>query len=351
MTSARRAVRAAALLTTIAGLSMSATSGSFAQGDDFYRGKTLNIVVGFSAGGGYDAYARLLARYYGAHIPGNPQVVVQNMPGAASRRAIQYLDTNAPNDGTSIVIFNFGQITSSIVMPPKNMDLDFRRYAWIGSMNRDVSVCYVWKERFPNVKNAVDLAESGKQAIYGLTGVGSASYFNQAMLIGVFEVNLKQVTGYPGSKDKQIAIERGELDGDCGEWSSVPDNWQQSGKLTYLMKSSKSVLEGMPGDIPWAVDLATNQEKKQMVRLLTAANDIGRPFITRRDVPEARLKILRTSFNKALSDPALVTEGKQTGRAVSPMTAEEVMEALEELYAIPATVVAKTKAALPAAPK
>lgn len=329
----------------------SATTSAGAQDADFYRGKTLNIVVGFSTGGGYDSYARLLARHIGKHIPGNPTVVVQNMPGAASRRAVQYLDTTAPSDGTAIVIFNFGQITSSLVLPPENMTLDFRNYAWIGSMNRDVSVCYVWKDRFPGVKNALDLARTGKEVIYGLTGVGSSSYFNQGMLKGVFDVKLKQVTGYPGSSDKQIAIERGELDGDCGEWSSVPDNWQRADRLTYVMRSSKLLPEGMPPEVPWAVDLAPTDEKKQMVRLLTAASDIGRPFITRRDVPPERLSILRTAFDNAMKDPALIAEGKQTGRPITAMTSEEALTALNELYAISAEIVAKTKAALPSAPK
>ncbi len=317
------------------------------QADDFYRGKTVTITVGFSPGGGYDAYGRMLARHIGNHIPGNPQVIVQNMPGAASRRAIQYLDTAAPNDGTAIVIFNFGQITSSIVLPPADMELDFRNYAWVGSMNRDISVCYVWKERHPGVSNALELAATGNEIIYGLTGVGSASYFNQAMLKGVFGVNLRQVTGYPGSRDKQIAIERGELDGDCGEWSSVPPSWQQAGSLTHLMRSSQVLPDDMSPDIPWAVDLAPTEERKQMVRLLTAASDIGRPFITRRDVPADRLQTLRTAFNNAMKDPAMVEDSRRTGRPISPMTGEEAAAALEELYSIPENIVQMTREILP----
>ena len=164
-------------------------------------------------------------------------------------------------------------------------------------------------------------------------------------------MNLKQVAGYPGSKDKQLAIERGELDGDCGEWSSVPENWNASGRIVHMMRSSKFTPVGMSPDIPWAVELAPTEEKKQMVRLLTAASDIGRPFLTRRDVPVDRLAILRTAFNNALSDPVLIADADKTGRHVSPMTAEEVMAALEELYAIPKEIVDKTKASLPTAQK
>ncbi len=230
-------------------MAMGLTQVSTAQADDFYKGKNISVTVGFGPGGGYDAYGRLLARHWGPHIPGHPQVIVQNMPGASSLKAVQYLETVAPTDGTSVVIFNFGQITNSIVNPPKNIKVDFRNFAWIGSMNRDVSVCYVWKARFPGIKNAADLNKA-KNINYGLTGVGSASYFNQALLLGVFDAPLKQVKGYKSSKEKQIAIERGELDGDCGDWTSVPDDWVRDGKVTWLLKSSPSTRKGSTRAFP-----------------------------------------------------------------------------------------------------
>ncbi len=323
-----------------------AAAAPAAASDDVFRGKTVNVIVGFGPGGGYDAYARMLARHIGKHIPTNPTVIVQNMPGAASLKAVQYLQTAAPNDGTAVVIFNFGQITNSLVMPPQNMKLDFREFAWIGSMNRDVSVCYVWKERFPTVVNALDLAKV-KNLNYGLTGIGSASYFNQAMLLGVFDAPLKQVRGYSSSKEKQIAIERGELDGDCGEWSSVPQHWFKDGKLTFVMRSSPSLPQGMPESIPYAGDIAPTAERKQIVQLLTAASDIGRPFITRKDTLADPLRLLRAGFDAALRDPALLAEADKTGRHVSPLTAAEAEAALRELYAIPDTVVAQAKGMMP----
>jgi tripartite-type tricarboxylate transporter receptor subunit TctC len=266
------------------------------------------------------------------------------MPGAASLKAVQYLEGTAPNDGTAIVIFNFGQITNSLVMPPKNMDLDFRDFAWIGSMNRDVSVCYVWKDRF-KAKTPLDLAKA-KQVNYGLTGVGSASYFNQMMLIGVFDVPLKQIKGYSSSKEKQIAIERGELDGDCGEWNSVPEDWLRDNKLTVLLRYSQHLPEGMPASIPFAGDIAPTPEKKQIVRLLTAATDMGRPFITRKNVPAERLGILRKAFDETMKDPELLADAKRIDREITPMTAKEVEAALNELYGIPKAVVEQAKAML-----
>lgn len=336
----RGAALAAAV--AVAGLSQSVA----ARAADYYKGKTITIIIGFGPGGGYDAYGRLLARHLGAHIPGHPTVIAQNMPGASSLKAVQYLQVRAPKDGRAIVHFNFGQITNSIVNPPKNFKVDFRNFAWIGSMNRDVSVCYVWKDRFPAIKNAADLNKV-KRINYGLTGVGSASYFNQAILLGVFNAPLRQVKGYKGSKEKQIAIERGELDGDCGDWTSVPPDWVSAGKVTYLMKSSPSTPEGLNPAIPYAGAIAATQEKKQIVRLLSAASEIGRPFITRKEVPADLLQILRSAFDAAVKDPKLLAESKKIGRPISPMTAKEAQETLAELYAMPKDIIAKAKAILP----
>lgn len=310
--------------------------------DDVFKGKTVSINIGFGPGGGYDAYGRLLARHIGKHIPGKPTVVAQNMPGAGSMKAVQYLQTAAPKDGTAIVIFNFGQITSSIVLPNDKIKVDFRDFAWLGSMNRDVSVCYVWKDRFPGVENAANL-NTVKNVNYGLTGVGSASYFNQMMLIGVFDAPLKQVKGYKSSKEKQIAIERGELDGDCGDWTSVPADWMRDGKLTILMKNSPSTPEGMSSSVAYAGDLAATPEKKKIVTLLSAAGEIGRPFITRKDVPADRLAILRAAFDASVNDPELLAESRKFKRPISPMTAKEAQETLEELYAMPTDIVAMAK--------
>ena len=316
---------------------------------DQFQGKTVNLIVGFGPGGGYDEYARMLARHMGKHIPGKPSLIVQNMPGAASLKSVQYLQTTAPKDGTAIVTFNFGQITNSLVMPPKDMNLDFRDFAWISSMNRDVSVCYVWKDRFA-ARTVLDLAKA-ERVNYGLTGVGSGSYFNQMMLILVFDVPLKQIKGYTSSKEKQIAIERGELDGDCGEWSSVPADWLRDDKLAMLLRYSTHASHDMPASIPYAGDLAQTPEKKQIVKLLTSATDMGRPFITRKDVPSDILAILRKAFADTMVDRELIAEAKKTDRELSPMSPKDIEAALEELYALPVDIVRKTTAMLNAQPE
>src|SRR5580692_6814462 len=176
-----------------------------AAAQDFYKGKTLTIVVGFSAGGGFDLNARLLARHIGRHIPGNPDVIVQNMPGAATIKSVLYLDTTAPRDGTVITIFNFGQIGDSRMMPEK-YKVDFRKFSWIGSISQDLTVCYLW-----GAVGVKTLAEAQKYAgpiHMGLTGIGTSSDINQKILKEIFKIPVQQVAGYPGSGEERLAIER-----------------------------------------------------------------------------------------------------------------------------------------------
>src|SRR6266702_3345064 len=185
---------------------MSFTTPAVAQ--DFYRGKTVTILVGFSPGGGFDLNARVLARHIGRHIPGNPTVAVQNMAGAGSLTAVHYLDLSAPKDGTVLDIFNFGNIGDSRLHPEK-IKIDFRKFNWIGSVSQDLTVCYVWHTFGPKT-----LAELKAREVHmGLIGTGTSSDNNQKIVKNIFGVRLKQVAGYPGSAQERIAIERGELDG------------------------------------------------------------------------------------------------------------------------------------------
>src|SRR5580704_17081823 len=192
-----------------------------AVAQDFYRGKTITIMVGFTAGGGFDLNARLLARHLGRHLAGNPDVIVQNMPGAASLKSVLYLDTTAPQDGTVISTFNFGQIGDSRMLPEK-VKVDFRKFSWIGSISHDTTICYTWHAL--GLKTLAELQRHGTVHM-GLTGVGTSSDINQKILREIFKVQVAQVGGYPGSADERLAIERRELDGDCGAWSSIPQEW------------------------------------------------------------------------------------------------------------------------------
>jgi len=310
-----------------------------ARAQDFYRGKTLTIVVGFTPGGGFDINARLLARHIGRHIPGNPTIVVQNMPGAAGLNSAQYLDTAAPRDGTVIDIFNFGNIGDSRLHPDK-IKVDFRKFNWIGSISQDLTVCYVWHTF--GVKTIADL-KAKPHVHMGLTGMGSSSDTNQRILKSIFGVRIQQVAGYPGSAEQRIAIERGELDGDCGAWSSIPLEWIEGRKIVPVIRSSPSIAPDMPSDVPYGVDIAPSGRDRQVLRMLLASTQVGRPFIASQAVPAERVKILRDAFNATMQDPQFVAEAQKLRLPISPKTGEEALKVVEEIYATPGDIVAAAR--------
>ncbi|MFT5539419.1 MAG: tripartite-type tricarboxylate transporter receptor subunit TctC [Alphaproteobacteria bacterium] len=324
----------------IAAASLTFTSTHAAHAADVYKGKTIVVTVGFGPGGGYDRYGRLLARHIGRHIPGKPTVVVKNLPGAGSLKSVQYLRTVAPKDGTAIVIFNFGQITRSLVLPSKKIKVDFRDFAWIGSINRDLSVCYVRKGIGGD--NLATLAKRPR-VNFGLTSVGSASYFNQSMMRGIFGIKLKQIAGYSGSKQKQLAIERHELDGDCGAWSSVPADWLRDKKIDVLLRYSPLKPADMPATIPFAGDIAKTASDKQIIKLLTGASELGRPFIAPKELAKDRLAILRTAFGATMKDTVFTADAKKQRLPVSPIVGKEAVATIKEIYSIPSDVVKKAK--------
>jgi tripartite-type tricarboxylate transporter receptor subunit TctC len=306
-----------------------------AVAQDFYRGKTLTIVVGFTAGGGFDVNARLLARHIGRHIPGNPNIVVQNLPGAAGLNSVAYLDGAAAKDGTVIDIFNFGNIGDSKVTPDK-IKVDFRKYNWIGSIAQDLAVCYVWHTFGPKT-----LAELKARATVhmGRTAVGSSSDVNQRILKNIFGVRIQHISGYPGSVEERMAIERGEVDGNCGAWSSIPADWIESRKIVPIIRSAPFAPPDLPPGVPLSVEIAPSEREREVIRLLVASGQVGRPFIASAAVPAERVRILRDAFNATVRDPQFLAEAQKLRLPVSPMTGEEALKIVEDIYATPDEIV------------
>jgi tripartite-type tricarboxylate transporter receptor subunit TctC len=302
----------------------------------FFRGKTARVVVGFTPGGGYDVYARTLARHYGRHIPGNPTVVVQNMPGAASLKSVQYLGAGAPADGSLIVTFNPGLITQSLTSPDK-VPVKFLDYSWIGNVSEDFRVCFTWNGT--GIKNWSEFLAKDR-VVFGNTGVGTSAYIDDRMLTDLFGAKLHAVMGYPGSADKRVAIERGELDGDCGSWTSMPEDWLRDRKITLLIRFSRNLAPGMPADLPYAGDLLTDPSKKQIFTLLGAGAVVGRPFIAPRAVPADRLAALRSAFDATMKDPEFLAEAARQRLMVAPMTGAEVTAFLRTLQQTPPEIIA-----------
>jgi tripartite-type tricarboxylate transporter receptor subunit TctC len=329
------------LLTSIAACAVMLLCGSAYSQDvaSFYNGKNVRIIVGFSAGGGYDLYARLLARHIGRHIPGNPAIIVQNMPGSASLKSVQYLDVGAPADGTVITTFNPGLITQSITTPDK-APVKFLNYAWVGNISEDFRVCYTWHAS--GVKNWQDfLAKENLR--FGNTGAGTSAYIDNRMLSVLLGAKIHQVQGYPGSADKRLAIERGELDGDCGSWTSLPDDWVKDNKITLLVRFSRTRLPDMPATMAYASDLLSDQKKKEIFSLLTAGALIGRPFIAPRNVPADRVAALRAAFDATMKDPEFLADAEKQRMTVLPMTGGEVETAIKKIYQTPPDIVAAAK--------
>ncbi len=323
-----------AVAATLASSSVSAQSLA-----EFYRGKTVRVIVGFSSGGGYDQYARLLVRHMGRHTPGNPTYIVQNMPGAASLKSVLYLDQGASTDGTTIATFNPGLLSQSLTIPEK-VNVDFRRFAWIGNISEDFRVCFTWHAK--NLKT-FDQVKSARQIIFGTTGVGTSAYIEGRMLDEVFGVNLRQVQGYPGSADKRIAIERGELDGDCGSWTSLPDDWLRDNKINLFVRFSKNLTADMPKDLLYAGSLITDPETKATFDLLMSGAEVGRPYMAPSALPADRLAGLRTAFNATMKDTEFLSDARKQRLEVNAQTGEEVVATIAQIYKTPSAAIKRAR--------
>jgi tripartite-type tricarboxylate transporter receptor subunit TctC len=319
-----------------------ATGSASAQDDDYFKGKTVTVIVGFSAGGGYDVYARALARYFGKHVPGTPNVIVQNMPGAGSLTSVRYLNGPAAKDGTVITLFNPGVITDSLLNPEK-VKLKLDQFAWLGSITRDFRVCYAWVKT--GIKSYADLA-SGREFIMGATGVNTSNYMNGAMLRSLLGLNVRQITGFPGSNEMRLAIERSELHGDCGSWSSVPDDWIKRKQINVFLRFSPRLDPEVPATVPFAVDVAKTDEQKRLIRILIGAGELGRPFVLSKLVPADRLKMLQSAFATTMKDAGFLAETKKLGLPVDPAFPDEVATILKEIYSASPELVAKAKQAI-----
>ena len=310
-----------------------------AQAADFYKDKTVNVVVGFTPGGGYDAYARALARFLGDYIPGHPNVIVQNMPGAGSLTAIRSLDVTQPKDGTVMVIFNPGLITQSIVEPDK-VSVDFKKYAFVGVVTPDFRVCYGYGPK--GVKSWEDMM-SRKEFILGSTAKGSGNYVNGATLRELFNAPVKQILGFPGSAEQRLAIERGELDGDCGSFASIPAQWLQNGSVNLFVRFTRNKQPGMSDSARFIEDFAKTQEDKDLLAVLDAEDEIGRPFVVSRDIPADRLAILRKAFDEVMKDKAFRAEMEKQQLPVDPFTGADAEKLMAKMLNVPASIVQRAR--------
>jgi tripartite-type tricarboxylate transporter receptor subunit TctC len=307
---------------------------------EFYKGKNVDLYVGYSTGGGYDVYGRIVARFMGRHIPGNPTVVVKNMDGAGSMRAANYIYNVAPKDGTA-----FGTVARGLAFDTlfglQGAQFDGTKFSWIGSANDEVSVCVGWSST-SGIAKFEDLKT--KQMIVGGTG-GSADTDQFPRIINaVLGTKMKLVVGYPGGNEVNLAMERGEVQGRCGwSWSSVKSTqsgWLKDKKINVLVQLSLSKHADLP-DVPLIMDLAQTEEQKQIFRLIFARQVLGRPFLAPPGLPADRLAALRTAFMDTMKDADFLAEADKLKLEITAVPGETLQKIVQEAYATPKDVVKK----------
>ena len=325
-------------------LVLSATAPHADPVANFYHGRTITLVIGYSAAGGYDTYARVVAQHLGKHIPGNPTIVPQNMEGAGSLRAANYLYNAAPHDGSVIGIFARGMAMEPLIGKSHAL-FDARKFTWIGSGTNEVSTCVTWHES--PVKTWADALTTP----FTVGGEGSASDPDifATVLRNVFGVKLRLISGYPGSAEVALAIERREVDGRCGwSYSSLmqqrPD-WVRDGRVNILVQLALAKAPELP-DVPLITDFATTDRQRQILRLVFSRQAVARPFVAPPGIPGERREALRAAFDATMQDPAFLAEAKQRGLEVNPVSGPEIDKLLVDLYATPPDIVAETRAVI-----
>lgn len=312
--------------------------------EDFYRGRTVTLVIGYSVAGGYDTYARVVAQHLGKHIPGNPKILPQNMEGAGSLRAANYLYNAAPKDGSVIGMFGRGMAMEPLI-GTSHTQFDARKFSWLGSGTNEVSTCLTWHD------SAVKTWADSLRTPFTVGGEGSGSdpdIFAKVMR-SLFGVKLRLVSGYPGTAEIALAIERGEVDGRCGwSYSSLvqqrPD-WVADKLVNILVQLSLTKSPALP-DVPLITDFATTDRQRQILRLVFSRQAMARPFTAPPGIPAERCDALRAAFDATMRDPEFLAEAKQRGLEVNPVSGPEIDKLIADLYATPPDIVAEVRATI-----
>ncbi len=334
-----------AVLLAVAPLVAWPTSRAGAQdAAQFYRGRSIDLAIGYSVGGGYDLYARLVAQHLGDHIPGNPTIIPRNMEGAASLRLANYLYGAAPRDGSVIGAISRGAAFDPL-LNENGAQFDASKFSWIGSANNEVSVCVALQSS--GVESFNDVLT--KPLTIGATGVGDDTYQFPALMNAVLGTKFKIVTGYPGGNDITLAMERGEVQGRCGwSWSSVVEtrmDWITSKKIVVLVQMSLSKHPDLP-DVPLIMDLAKTDEERQIFKLIFARQVMGRPFVAPPAVPADRLAVLRSAFSETMKDKAFLADAEKRKFEINPVDGEQIQALVQEIYQTPSAVTKKAAAIL-----
>ena len=316
-------------------LLLAAPAGAQTSVEGFYRGKTIDLAIGFTPGGGYDLYARLLARFMGDHIPGKPRINARNMPGAGSRVAIGFMQNLAPKDGTALATADQAMAVQQAVGEPGIL-FDARNFGWIGNPIVDNNVVVTWHTS--GVRTIADARE--REIAIGATGYNTSSQYPRA-LNAIAGTKFRVVLGYPGANEINLAMENGEMQGrGSNSWSSYkaqkPD-WLRDHKINVLVQIGLTKEPDLP-DAPLLIDLATNDVDRAALKLLSAPPTVGRPLFTTPGVPSERLAALRQAFDETMKDPAFLDEARRAGLDIDPVSGPALDNITRDILASPTEV-------------
>jgi tripartite-type tricarboxylate transporter receptor subunit TctC len=316
------------------------TQAGHAQSPDTID-RPVTIYVAGTAGGGIDLYARLVGRHLGRHIPGKPSVTVQLMPGAGGIRAANFLAEQAPRDGTAITTFAGGPILEPLI-GARNPGYDMSRFTWVGAVTKDIGLCMAWGvSPFRTIDDV-----KKQQMIVGGTGAGSETDTWPVVLNDVLGTKFKLVTGYVGSQETILAIERGETHGRCvfsySALKTAKPDWLRDKKINVLVLTALEKSPDFPG-VPAVVDLVAKPEDRALLELMVAPGAMARPFVAPPGVPANRAALIRRAFDATLQDPEFRAEAIRIQADIAPTAGEDVQKLVERIYATPKPVIERIK--------
>lgn len=321
-------------------------AGEVSAQADFYAGKQVSLLIGTTAGGGYDAYGRLLARHISRHIPGNPAVVARNMPGAGGLTAANYLYNRAPKDGTEILTVQnglpFERLFQTLSPEGKNALFDATKFGWIGSATQTVFVTVTWHAS--GVRTLQDA--STKETILGASTPSADSYILAMLSNNLLGTRFKVVHGYAGATEVSLAVENGEVQGEAGkDWTTLTatkPQWIRDKLINILVQMGMNAHPDLKG-VPMAIELAKSPDDRQIMEVVFAKYGMARPFFAAPGVPPERLALLRRAFDATMSDPVVIAEATKLGMEISPVRGEAVEALVTKMMATPDSLAARAR--------
>jgi len=312
-----------------------------AQAQDEFRGKTVTVVASFEAGGPYDFYSRLIARHLGAHLPGHPAVVVQNMPGAGGLRGANYLYNVAARDGTVLGVVSQTVAVGQVLGTTPGIQYDARKYSWVGRINANVEVLHTWHAS--GVRSIEDARR--REVILAGTGPTSSSVVMPRLMNELIGTRFKVVTGFAGPTSAQLALERGEVEGIVKPWSSIKvgsADWLREGKINLVVQYTRARHRELP-QVPAIVDLGQDETQKQIFALYAGGAALGTALLAPPGVSEPTLALLRRAFDAAMRDPALIDEVGKSGVDIDALSGAELAKVVEATFAIAPDVLERAR--------